>query len=66
MSIQRSEYFKDVVADAETASPAPEVIAALITSDALNGIRKSMLDLADAIRTASPLRKQHDLTDSEQ
>lgn len=66
MSIQRSEYFKDVVADAKTASQEPEVIAALVTSDALNGIRKSVLDLADAIRTAPQLKKEYDLTNSEQ
>jgi len=66
VSIQRSEYFKDLVLDAETASQEPEVVAALVTSDALNGIRKSVLDLAEAIRSTPQTKKPNDLTNSDQ
>ena len=54
MSIQRAEYFKDLVSDAETVSLKPEVVAALVVSDSLNGVRKALLAdikkcLSDAI-----------------
>jgi hypothetical protein len=65
MSIQRSEYFKDLVADAKTVSIDPEIVAALVTSDALNGIRKSVLDLADAIRTTPQQKKPNDLINTD-
>jgi hypothetical protein len=52
MSIQRAEYFKDLVSDAETVSLKPEVVAALVVSDSLNGVRKALLDISESIRVA--------------
>ncbi len=52
MSIQRAEYFKDLVSDAETVSLKPEVVAALVVSDSLNGVRKALLDISESIRAA--------------
>ena len=52
MSIQRAEYFKDLVSDAETVSLKPEVVAALVVSDSLNGVRKALLDVSESIRAA--------------
>lgn len=66
MSLQRQEYFEDLVNDAlvvlERRWPEhdvvdqPEVVAALIVSDALNGMRKSMLDLSEAVRSVGRTR----------
>ena len=52
MSIQRAEYFKDLVSDAETVSLKPEVVAALVVSDSLNGVRKALLDVSESIGAA--------------
>ena len=49
MSISRAEYFRDLLADCEIAvqdypeDSKPFLIAALILSDSLNGIRKTLL-----------------------
>lgn len=60
MSLARMEYFKDLLRDAADAVggedkmvEVPEVVAALILTDAINGHRKSVLDLAEAVRVAS-------------
>ncbi len=66
MSLQRQEYFEDLVNDAlvvlerrwpeHDVADQPEVVAALIVSDALNGMRKSMLDLSEAVRSVGRTR----------
>lgn len=66
MSLQRQEYFEDLINDAmvvlerrwpeHDVADQPEVVAALIVSDALNGMRKSMLDLSEAVRSAGRTR----------
>lgn len=49
MSLSRAEYFKDLLEDCEIAvqdypeNSKPLLIAALILSDSLNGIRKTLL-----------------------
>lgn len=49
MSISRAEYFKDLIEDCEIAVQnyppdyRPLLIAALILSDSLNGLRKALL-----------------------
>lgn len=49
MSISRTEYFKDLLSDCHTAAieyPKEDraiIMAALIISDSLNGIRKTLL-----------------------
>ena len=57
MSLARMEYFKDVLRDVTEAMggedkmlDAPEVAAALVMSDALNGLRKAVLDLSESTR----------------
>lgn len=57
MSLARMEYFKDVLRDVTEAMggenkmlDAPEVAAALVLSDALNGLRKAVLDLSESTR----------------
>lgn len=61
VSLQRTEYFEDLLEDARIAAadvPPGEsqqivqLMAALVMSDALNGIRKALLDLAEATRKA--------------
>jgi len=66
VSLQRQEYFEDLVNDAlvvlerrwpeHDVADQPEVVAALIVSDALNGMRKSMLDLSEAVRSVGRTR----------
>ncbi len=66
MSLQRQEYFEDLINDAlvvlerrwpeHDVADQPEVVAALIVSDALNGMRKSMLDLSEAVRSVGRTR----------
>lgn len=66
MSLQRQEYFEDLVNDAlvvlerrwpeHDVADQPEVVAALIVSDALNGMRKSLLDLSEAVRSVGRTR----------
>lgn len=53
------EYFEDLLRDVTDAMggedkllEAPEVAAALILTDSINGHRKSVLDLAEAVRVA--------------
>lgn len=50
MAIARSEYLRDLYEDAQVVSTNPEIISALILNDALNGIRKAMLDIAETNR----------------
>lgn len=60
MSAQRIEYFCDLLADVQAAVEEAGVreqdqglvLAALIESDAANGLRKALLDLAEATRRA--------------
>lgn len=59
MSLARMEYFKDLLRDAVEAVggedkmlEVPEVVAALILTDAINGHRKALLDISEAIRVA--------------
>ena len=59
MSLARMEYFKDLLRDASDAVggqdkmlEVPEVVAALILTDAINGHRKALLDISEAIRVA--------------
>ena len=59
MSLARMEYFKDLLRDAVEAVggedkmlKVPEVVAALILADAINGHRKALLDISEAIRVA--------------
>jgi len=66
VSLQRQEYFEDLINDAlvvlerrwpeHDVADQPEVVAALIVSDALNGMRKSMLDLSEAVRSVGRTR----------
>jgi hypothetical protein len=51
MAIARSEYLRDLLEDAQIVSNNPEIISALILNDALNGIRKAMLDIAESNRS---------------
>lgn len=60
MSLARMEYFKDLLRDAVEAVggedrmlEVPEVVAALIVTDAVNGHRKAVLDVAEAVRASS-------------
>ena len=56
----RQQYFRDLLTDCQNAveefhgglSPeqALQLIASLILSDSLNGVRRALLDLADATR----------------
>ncbi len=50
MSLQRVEYLKDLMQDARTASNDPQIISAIILSDALNGVRKGLLDISNGLR----------------
>ena len=50
MSVARAEYMRDLVADAQVVSTNKEIISAIVLNDALNGIRKAMLDLAETNR----------------
>lgn len=63
MSLARMEYFKDLLRDAveavggeERMLEVPEVVAALIVTDAVNGHRKAVLELTEAVRASSRLR----------
>ena len=51
MAIARSEYLRDLLEDAQIVSNNPEIISALILNDALNGIRKAVLDIAESNRS---------------
>jgi hypothetical protein len=51
MAIARSEYLRDLFEDAQIVSNNPEIISALILNDALNGIRKAVLDIAESNRS---------------
>ena len=51
MAIARTEYLRDLLEDAQIVSNNPEIISALILNDALNGIRKAMLDIAESNRS---------------
>lgn len=46
----RTDYLRDLVEDALNVSQQPEIISALVINDALNGVRRAVLDLSDANR----------------
>lgn len=48
MSLERFKYWEALVRDARSVHLKPEVIAALILSDAINGLRKAALDLSES------------------
>ena len=48
--MKRSDYFQDILNDLSTVTQDPQVIAACITNDALNGIRKALLDISESNR----------------
>lgn len=50
MATARAEYARDLVEDALDVSSDPVVIHAIVMNDALNGIRKALLDLSEANR----------------
>ena len=50
MAAARAEYARDLVDDALDVSSEPVVIHAIVMNDALNGIRKALLDLSQANR----------------
>lgn len=60
MSLARMEYFKDLLRDAVEAVggedrmlEVPEIVAALIVTDAVNGHRKSVLEVAESVRVVA-------------
>jgi hypothetical protein len=53
MSLQRTDYFRDLAQDAESISQEPQIIAALVLSDSLNGLRKALLDISENVRISS-------------
>ena len=57
MSLQRVEYWVDLVNDAQQISEDPEVVAALVLADSFNGLRKALLDLSEAVKHSSRLQK---------
>lgn len=50
MSQQRTEYFEDLVTDAQNVSREPQIVAALVLSDSINGLRKAALDISESVR----------------
>jgi hypothetical protein len=50
MAIARAEYARGLVEDAHLVSTDPVVVHAVVLSDALNGIRKALLDLSESNR----------------
>ena len=38
MSIQRSEYLRDLIEDAKTVTSEPSIVAAIVLSDSINGL----------------------------
>jgi len=53
MSQQRTDYFRDLAQDAESISQEPQIVAALVLSDSLNGLRKALLDMSENVRVTS-------------
>jgi hypothetical protein len=49
MSLQRVDYLKDLIEDARRVSDDPQIISAIILSDALNGVRKGLLDIGSSL-----------------
>lgn len=47
MSLQRTEYLRDLISDAQTLTDDPQIIAAIVLGDCINGLRKSVLELAN-------------------
>jgi len=41
----RQDYFHELVQDVRKVTPEPEMQAAMIIADGLNGVRKALLDL---------------------
>ena len=50
MAIARTEYARGLVEDAQLVSTDPVVVHAIVLNDALNGIRKALLDLSESNR----------------
>lgn len=50
MAIARTEYARGLVEDAQLVSMDPVVVHAIVLNDALNGIRKALLDLSESNR----------------
>ncbi len=50
MAIARAEYARVLVEDAHVVSSDPVVVHAIVLNDALNGIRKAILDLSESNR----------------
>jgi hypothetical protein len=50
MSIQRSEYLRDLIEDAKTVTSEPSIVAAIVLSDSINGLRTAMLEHSDNVR----------------
>lgn len=53
MSLQRVEYWDDLITDAQQISSDAEVISALILADSYNGLRKALLDISEAVKHSS-------------
>jgi hypothetical protein len=50
MAIARTEYARGLVEDALVVSTDPVVVHAIILTDAINGVRKALLDVAESNR----------------
>jgi hypothetical protein len=61
MSQQRLDYFSDVLADAQKTTSEPEIAAALVLSDAINGLRKAVLDVSENVRALVPAKNNQTL-----
>ena len=48
--MKRSDYFQDILNDLSTVTQDPLILSACITNDALNGIRKALLDISESNR----------------
>ena len=50
MPIARTEYARDLVEDALLVTNDPHIVSAIVLNDALNGVRRAVLDLAETNR----------------
>ena len=50
MPIARTEYARDLVEDALLVTKDPHIVSAIVLNDALNGVRRAVLDLAETNR----------------
>ena len=48
----RRAYFQTLLRDAEDLSQDPNVIAALVVADALNGWRKALISLTEVVKSS--------------